>query len=85
MRTGMRWAILTKLPVALSGEMALNSTPVAGEMLCTVPLNVSPFSASTLKVVGWPMRICASWVSFILAITQCCGGTSEVKWVPALT
>ena len=26
-RTGMRWAILTKLPVALSAEMALNSHP----------------------------------------------------------
>jgi hypothetical protein len=25
----------TKLPVALSGEMALNSTPVAGEILST--------------------------------------------------
>lgn len=33
MRTGIRWAILTKLPVALSGEMALNSTPVAEDAL----------------------------------------------------
>jgi hypothetical protein len=37
MRTGIRWAILTKLPVALSGVIALNSTPVAGEMLSTRP------------------------------------------------
>ncbi|VTN08580.1 Uncharacterised protein [Raoultella terrigena] len=57
MRTGIRWAILTKLPVALSGEMALNSTPVAGEMLWTTPLNFSPLSASTLKVAAWPIRM----------------------------
>jgi hypothetical protein len=36
--------ILTKLPVALSGEIALNSTPVAGEILCTLPWKVSPIS-----------------------------------------
>ncbi|SVM49069.1 Uncharacterised protein [Klebsiella pneumoniae] len=85
MRTGMRWAIFTKLPVALSGEMALNSTPVAGEMLCTVPVNFSLFSASTVKVTGCPTRTCASWVSLRFAISQCCGGTSEVRCVPAVT
>lgn len=84
-RTGMRWAILTKLPAALSGEMALNSTPAAGEILCTLPWKVSPLSASTVKVTYWPTRTSASWVSLRLAITQCCGGTSEVRWGPALT
>ena len=51
----------------------------------TVPVNFSLFSASTVKVTRCPTRTCASWVSFRFAISQCCGGTSEVRCVPAVT
>ena len=35
--TGMRWTILVKLPVALSGGSSANSWPLAGAMLSTTP------------------------------------------------
>jgi hypothetical protein len=49
MRTGMRWAILTKLPVALSGVITENSEPVAGEICSTCPRIFAWFRASTVK------------------------------------
>jgi hypothetical protein len=33
--TGMRWTILVKLPVALSGGSSANSSPLAGARLST--------------------------------------------------
>ena len=38
--TGMRWTILVKLPVALSGGSSANSWPLAGAMLSTTPCTV---------------------------------------------
>ena len=38
--TGMRWTILVKLPVALSGGSSANSWPLAGAMLSTTPCTI---------------------------------------------
>ena len=37
----MRWTILVKLPVALSGGSSANSCPLAGAMLSTWPCDPS--------------------------------------------
>src|SRR5271170_8231759 len=52
MRTGRRWMILVKLPVALSGGSSVNTEPDAGEKLDTTPSNFSPGSASTVIATG---------------------------------
>src|SRR5262249_25319226 len=41
-RTGMRWATFTKLPVALSGGKREKRAPVPPERLSTLPRTVSP-------------------------------------------
>src|SRR5262249_46323171 len=63
MRTGSRWTILVKLPVALSGGSSENTEPEAGDMLSMVPRTVLPGSASMLISTDCPGRRCASWVS----------------------
>src|SRR5882757_9767163 len=40
--TGMRWTILVKFPVALSGGSKLNSNPLAGARLSTQPRKLLP-------------------------------------------
>src|SRR5262249_13146538 len=42
-RTGMRWATFTKLPVALSGGKSEKRAPVPPERLSTLPGTVSPY------------------------------------------
>src|SRR3546814_5400397 len=45
MRTGMRWTILVKLPVAFCGGRTENWAPVPGAMLATRPGSSTPGSA----------------------------------------
>ncbi|MNJ74862.1 hypothetical protein D3C77_718620 [compost metagenome] len=76
---------MTKLPVALSACNKANSEPVAGEICCTCPCSFRWFSASTVKLTGWPMRTLAICVSFMLAITHRVSGTSAISCAPELT
>ena len=69
MRTGTRCTILVKLPVALSGGSSENTEPEAGATLATVPSILSPPSASTAIVTGWPGLSLASCVSLKFAST----------------
>src|SRR6185437_3285452 len=66
-RTGTRWTILVKLPVAFSGGSRANSEPVPGARLSTVPSTLAPGRASTVISTGWPGRIRPTWVSLKLA------------------
>ena len=50
--TGMRWTILVKLPVALSGGRRANCWPEAGAMESTVPVTLRLGKASTVRVTG---------------------------------
>src|SRR5215471_8992163 len=54
MRTGRRWTILVKFPVALSGGSKENTEPEAGARLATRPSMVRPGSASTEIDTGCP-------------------------------
>ncbi len=67
--TGMRWTILVKLPVALSGGSSANSCPLAGAMLSTMPCTVAPEKVSTDSATGCPARTSASCVSSKFATT----------------
>ena len=58
-RTAMRWATFTKLPVALSAFSTANSEPAAGANCSTRPVSSARSSASTLKRTGWPGAIAA--------------------------
>ena len=49
-RTGTRWTILVKLPVAFSGGSRLNTAPAAGETLSTVPTMSVSGKASTFDM-----------------------------------
>ena len=48
MRTGTRWTILVKLPVALSGGSRVKTEPVPPAMPLTVPSKTWPGRASTV-------------------------------------
>src|SRR5262249_22648865 len=67
--TGMRWTILVKLPVALSGGSSANSRPLAGDRLSTCPVSSTPGKVSTAILTGWPSRTWVSWVSLKFATT----------------
>src|SRR5882757_2345976 len=54
--TGMRWTILVKFPVALSGGSKLNSSPLAGARLATQPRKLLPGNVSTRTRTGSPAR-----------------------------
>ncbi len=69
MRTGSRCTILVKLPVAFSGGSKLNSEPLAGAKLSTLPSMRLPENASTAIVTFCPARIRSSCVSVKLATT----------------
>src|SRR5262249_20084553 len=59
-RTGTRWTILVKLPVAFSGGITLNWAPVAGARLATTPDKVMPGRASAVISTDWRARMWAS-------------------------
>ena len=84
MRTGTRWTILVKLPVAFSGGRTLNCGPgrrrqaadMAGEDLAGQHVGLDPST-------GNPGCMRASWLSLKLASIQSpCAGTSEMSWAP---
>ena len=56
MRTGTRWTILVKLPVAFSGGITLKTAPVPGERLTTRPLNRCPGRMSAATLATRPRR-----------------------------
>ena len=66
-RTGTRWTILVKLPVAFSGGSRANCAPVPGAKLSTTASIRSPPSASTFTVAAWPTRMRPTCVSLKLA------------------
>ena len=85
MRTGTRWTILVKLPVAFSAGSTLNWAPVAGARLATCPVKVRPGRTSASTVTAWPGRIPASWFSLKLASTQRpCEGTIDTRAAPTV-
>src|ERR1035438_4433989 len=61
--TGMRWTILVKFPVALSGGSKLNSSPLAGARLSTQPRKLLLGKVSTRTRTGSPARTRVSWGS----------------------
>ena len=69
MRTGTRWTILVKLPVALSGGSRLNCAPVAGAKLSTVPVTRCSGKASTDDLRSLARLHGASCVSLKFAVT----------------
>src|SRR5262249_59598199 len=54
--TGIRCAILVKLPLALSGGRRLNSAPVPGEMVSTRPVHTASGTPSTRTSARSPRR-----------------------------
>ena len=86
MRTGTRWTILVKLPVAFSGGSRLNTEPEAGETLSTVPTMSVSGKASTSMCTFWPGFREASCVSLKLASTcTLVSGTSAARRAPGCT
>ncbi len=85
MRTGTRWTILVKLPVAFSGGITLKTAPVAGARLSTRPAKVCPGSTSATKLAFCPGRIWASSSSLKLASTHKeCAGTIDKSAAPTV-
>src|SRR5690606_14228949 len=69
MRTGTRWVILVKLPVAFSTGIRANSEPVAGAKLSMRPLRRRSGKASARISTSWPSRSRSTWVSLKFATT----------------
>lgn len=64
--TGMRWTILTKLSVALSGGSSEKSRPLAGEMLSTWPLITTPTDGER-RLRDSPRSACTKRLDFSIA------------------